>query len=170
MPSGVCADDAVAAVVPVGLVEHVHAAALAFGAAGDLAEHLGHAGAHAHAAGERVTVVAVGGDDRVVLLKAVDGADGEGFLPDVEMAEAADLGLLVRLGAAVLKLTDGDHVGQPLDECLVGDRRRGALGAGLAPADAGEALGAQVDLAGGDRVQVLAVGMRSGGRGGGGGL
>lgn len=113
------ADDAVAAEVPVRAVEHVHGATLALGAAGDFSVHFGHAGACGHAAGEGVTVVAVRGDDWVVVVEGVDGADGEGFLADVEVTEAADFGLLVGLGAAVLKLADEDHVAKELDDLLV---------------------------------------------------
>ena len=50
-------DDAVAAPEILVRREEVHRAALAFGAAGLLAEHFRHAFVHAHADGERVAVV-----------------------------------------------------------------------------------------------------------------
>ena len=63
----VAADDGVAAQEARLGVEEVHRAALALGAAGGLAQHLGHAGAGIHAAGQGVAVVAIGGDDVVVV-------------------------------------------------------------------------------------------------------
>ncbi len=51
-----------------------------------------------HAPGEGVAVVAVGGDDVVVLAQDADRTDGDGFLSAVEVAEAADLLVLVEHG------------------------------------------------------------------------
>jgi hypothetical protein len=84
------AHDAVAAVEVLLLREHVHGAALAFRQAAAASGELRHHALRIHAAGEHVTVVAVSGD----VLIALDGghlhADHHGFLPDVEVAEAAD--------------------------------------------------------------------------------
>ena len=43
-----------------------------------------------HAVGEHVAVVAIGGDDLVAALDRHLHADDDGFLADVEVAEAAD--------------------------------------------------------------------------------
>jgi hypothetical protein len=45
----------------------------------------------AHAAHQRVAVLAVGGDDVVVRRQRMQRADGAGLLADVEVQEAADL-------------------------------------------------------------------------------
>jgi hypothetical protein len=43
-----------------------------------------------HAAGQGVSVIAVGGDQLVALLADRLDADGNGFLADVQVAEATD--------------------------------------------------------------------------------
>ena len=73
-------------------VEEVHRPALALGAAGRLAEQLGHRGPRVHAQRQRMAVAAVAVDQRVLaLLEDRGDADGDRFLPAVEVAEAADL-------------------------------------------------------------------------------
>ena len=113
-----------------GLVEHVHRAALALGATGGLAKHLGHARAGVHAAGEGVAVVAVGEHDRVIGVDGGKRADGAGFLADVQVTEAADLGLLVGLGAADLELADEEHVAEPFVDGGDGEGIDGVRAAG----------------------------------------
>ena len=117
---GLGGDDPVPAEEPVGAIEHVHRSALALGASGDLAEHLGHACLGGHAACKRVPVISVRGDDRIIGVHATDGADGDGFLPGVDVAEPADLGLLVGLHGAVLELTDELHIAEPFEEDFLG--------------------------------------------------
>ena len=46
--------------------------------------------ARVHAGGQHVAVVAIAGDDRVARLERVLHADDDGFLADIEVAEAAD--------------------------------------------------------------------------------
>ena len=84
------ADDAVAAVEILLLAEHVHGAALALGIAAAAAGQFGHHALGFHAAGQHVAVVAVAGDDLIALLQRHLHADDDGFLADIEMAEAAD--------------------------------------------------------------------------------
>jgi len=67
-----------------------------------------------------VAVVSVGQDDGVVVVGAADGADGAGFLAGVDVAEAADLGLLVSLHRACLELADELHHPKPRHERVVG--------------------------------------------------
>ncbi len=122
------ADDGVPAEHGVGFVEHVHGAALALGAAGDLAVHLRHAVVGVHPAGQGVAVVTVGGDDGIVVVGGADGADGGGFLADVDVAEAADLGLLVGLHGAFLEAADEHHVAKKLEQLVVGEVRHGVGG------------------------------------------
>jgi hypothetical protein len=115
------ADDAVAAPEIARRVEVVHRAALALGAAGVFAVVLRHHLVHAHADGERVAVVAVGGDDVVVLAHDGHAADGDGFLPDVEVEEAADLALLVAAQAALLEAADAHHVAVERDQLVMAE-------------------------------------------------
>jgi hypothetical protein len=79
-----------------------------------------------------VHVLAVGGHHVVVGPLRVDGADGHGLLPDVQVAEAADLAQGVRLGRLFLEAARQQHVVhhlaqlvglQPLQPLLVGELR-----------------------------------------------
>ena len=107
---GLAGDDAVAA--PVVLVggEEVHRSALALRAA---AAGLPNSSAmHSFMlmpTARRVAVVAVGGDDVVVLAAQADGADGDGFLADVEVQEAAHLAALVLAATPFLFETADAH-------------------------------------------------------------
>lgn len=99
--------------------EEVHGAALAFGAAGLFAEHFGHAFLHAHADGERVTVIAVRGDEVIILTRQGNGADGDGLLADVKVEETADLTALVVLERNLLEAADADHFRQQFDLLII---------------------------------------------------
>ena len=118
---GLAADDAVAAPVVLVRREEVHGAALAFGAAGGFAVKLGHALVHAHADGEGVAVVAVGGDDVVVVAHERAGADGDGFLADVEVEEAAHFAAVVLLERLLLEAAHAEHFAQETDFVLGGE-------------------------------------------------
>ncbi len=117
------ADDAVAAPVVAGGVEEMHRAALALGAAGHLAVELRHERVQLHADRDGVAVVAVGGDDVVVLAHQRAAADGHRLLADVEMQEAADLLGLVGAQAALLEPADAHHHAVQGD-LLLGRQRR----------------------------------------------
>jgi len=120
------ADDAVSAEEVHVAVEQVHRAALAAHHAVDAPEQLGHHRARRHAARERLTVVAIGGDDVVVGPQHRDRAGAARLLPDVEVAEAADLAERVRLGAPLLEAALEEHRPQKLEVQLrvVGCGRR----------------------------------------------
>ena len=108
--TGTCAaDDAVPAEEVQVAVEEVHRAALAARAAVHAPEELGHDRARRHAAGECLAVVAVGGDDVVVGAEHREHARGDRLLPDVEVAEAADLPERVRLADLLLEATLEEH-------------------------------------------------------------
>ena len=104
------ADDAVAAVEVLLAAEHVHRAALALGIAAAAAGQLGHHALGVHAAGQHVAVVAIGGDDGVLVAHIGLHADDDGFLADVEMAEAADQAHAVELARPLLEAADQQHV------------------------------------------------------------
>ncbi len=107
------ADDAVPAEEPERGVEEVHRAALAPAAARGLAEQLGHDGARADPARQRVAVLAVGAGDVVVRAQGREAADRDRLLPDVEVAEAADLAEAVGLAGLLLEVADEHHLPEP---------------------------------------------------------
>ena len=96
-------DDAPAAVEAALDVEQVHRAAAAVRAAVGAAEQLGHDGLGRDAAREREAVAAVAGDEQVVRLERVHGADGGGLLAGREVAVAADRAALYWRSASVSK-------------------------------------------------------------------
>ena len=104
------ADDAVAAVKVLLAAEHVHRAALALGVAVAAPGQLGHDSLGIHAGRQHVAVVAIGGDDRVLVGDRRLHADHHGLLADVEMAEAADQAHAVELAGALLEAADQQHV------------------------------------------------------------
>jgi hypothetical protein len=70
-------------------------------------------------------VVAVGRDDVVVRAQLRDGPGAAGFLPDVEVAEAADLALAIKLGGFLLDAADQQHVAEHFLQA-VGGKSAGA--------------------------------------------
>ncbi len=62
-----------------------------------------------HAAGEHVAVIAIGGDDLVAVFQRHLHADDDGFLPDIEMAEAADQTHAVKLAGLLFETADEQH-------------------------------------------------------------
>jgi len=64
---------------------------------------------------ESVTVVSIGGNDVIVVAHSRDGADHNGLLTDIEVAEAADLLRLILLARAFLETTNQQHQREHLD-------------------------------------------------------
>ncbi len=129
----VAADDGVAAEEPLRGVEEVHRAALALGAAGVAAQQLGHRLVGAHPAGQGVAVVAIGGDDEIVVAEHPDRTDGDRLLTAVQVAEAADLAAhLVELVRLLFEPADQEHLPQPVDRLALA-RRWAGLRSSLAP-------------------------------------
>ncbi|MNY80848.1 hypothetical protein D3C86_2220930 [compost metagenome] len=58
-------------------------------------------------------VITVVGDDVIIVVERRDGADGDGFLPDIQVQEAPDLGVGVALGALLLEAPDEGHLAVP---------------------------------------------------------
>ena len=115
------ADDAVAAKEPVRLVEHVHRPTLTLGAAMDLAEHLRHARVWCHATRQRVPVISIRRDDRIIVVHSSNRPHGTRFLTCVDMTEPTNLRLLVRLHRPVFELADQLHLTEPFKLHLRGD-------------------------------------------------
>src|SRR3546814_10261564 len=87
--------------------EHVHRAALSLGDTGLAPGQLGHDDLGIDAVGEHVAVVAIAGDDAVLVrIERRLEADRHRFLADVEMAEAADEAEPVKLPGALLEAAD----------------------------------------------------------------
>ena len=55
-------------------------------------------------------MVTVGGDDPVLRLAGGDQAGADGFLPDIQVHETADLAGLVQLGPAFFQAADQHHL------------------------------------------------------------
>ncbi len=105
-------------------VEQVHRPAFALGAAGGFAEHFGHGRAGRHAHRQACAVAAIAGHQVIAFfIEESGGADGNGFLPAVEMAEPANL--LARLGvfdvSSFFKPTNEHHHAQALQSGLAID-------------------------------------------------
>ena len=104
------ADDGVPAPEILAHIGHVHRAAFAVRGAGGLAEQLGHHHFGGDAAVDGDAVVAVGGDDAVLRAAQRDQAGGDRLLPDVQVQEAADFALLVKLGGRFFQPPDQNHL------------------------------------------------------------
>src|ERR1700720_983846 len=99
---------------PVILVrgEEMHRAPLAFGAPCGLAEELRHTGFHVHANGQGVSVVAVGGDDVVIVPQKRDRADSDSLLARVKMEKATHFSQVVIFERGLLEPPDPEHLAQ----------------------------------------------------------
>ena len=104
------ADDGVAAVEPGLAIEKVHRAAAAATAALEPAVHLGHQHGHRDAAGDRLAVLAIGGDHRILGPDGLHDPDRDRLLAVVEVQKAPDLLRLVQLEALLLEPADADHL------------------------------------------------------------
>ncbi len=109
------ADDAVATPIVFVRSEEVHRTALALRATGLLAIHFRHALVHAHADGERVAVIAVGGDEMIVLSGKGNRSDGDRFLADVKVEETAHATGLVILQRSLFESADANHLSEKLN-------------------------------------------------------
>ena len=108
------ADDAVTTKEIHVAVEEMHGATLAACDTVGASKQLGHHITRRYAARDRLTVIAVRGDDVIVRPQDRERAGADGLLPDVEMAEPADLAERVRFGAALLEAALQEHRTQQL--------------------------------------------------------
>jgi hypothetical protein len=81
-----------------------------------------HALVHGHSDGERVPVIAVGGDHVVVLAEERNRADGDGFLTDVEVEKATHALLLIPVQRGLLEAADAQHFPQKTNLVVSGER------------------------------------------------
>ena len=82
------------------------------------------------AAHQRVTVLAVRRDDRVLRRERLHRTDRDGLLADVQVHEAADLRRAVELDALLLEPAHPQHLAQQLEAVLAVDVRGRAHDAG----------------------------------------
>src|SRR6185437_12887327 len=90
----------------------MHRTAPAATASGGLAVHLTHHRLDWYAAGQRVAVLAVGGDDVVIGRERLVHPDCHCFLADIDVHETADFPGAVHLDAFFLEAPDEHHLGQ----------------------------------------------------------
>jgi len=98
----------------------VHGTTLSVGDTLSSAEQLANDGLDGGTAHHGETVAAVGGDDRVLLGDAVLDTDGDGLLTGRQVAETADLLLLVQSVGGHFHAAHGDHVVVHLLQLLLG--------------------------------------------------
>ncbi len=132
------ADDAVGAHETQRRVEEVHGAALAFGKAGLLAQHLADGTLGVHAARQRVVVAAIGAGQVIVLAQRGGHADCRTFVADGGVHRAADLARLRKFQQRLLDAANQKHHAVHRQQLLVGqdgrrprDNRLGRWHAGL---------------------------------------
>src|SRR3546814_2526181 len=101
------ADDALTAIEFMLDAEHMHRTALALGYTGLASGQLGHDDLRVDTIGEHVAMGAIAGDDAVLV--AVERRlqpDRDGFLSDIEVAEAADQAETIELARLLLETAD----------------------------------------------------------------
>src|SRR5436189_2974433 len=96
-------------------VEEMHRAAQAARAACFLSKKLRHASIRTRAASKRVSVIAVGGDDIIVITNGSDGACYHCFLSNVKVAKTTDLLRLILLTGTFLEPPNQQHQREHLD-------------------------------------------------------
>src|SRR5205807_9843215 len=112
------------------LVEKMHRTAEPLRTAVRFSEKFRHARVRANAARESVTVIAISGNDVIILAHGRDRAGDDCFLTDVKMTKAADLLRLILLARAFLKTPDQQHQREHLDlVALLGPLHRDLGGA-----------------------------------------
>src|ERR1041385_2715687 len=132
-------DDRVPAIHVAFLVEVMHRAAQSARAAGRFPEQLRHAGVRARSASERVSMIAISRYQIIIRPRRCDRAADYGFLPDIEMTEAADFLRLILLTGPLLETPDEQHQREHLD--LVALRLRHKAGLDRARLSGGHAGG-----------------------------
>ncbi len=76
---------------------------------------------------EHMAMIAIGGDHLIARLDRHLHADHDGFLADVEVAEAADEAHAVELAGLLLEAADGQHLAIGVQFLILGKGRNGEL-------------------------------------------
>ena len=111
----VSCDNGVTSVHVMLLVEKMHRATQAARTACFFSKKLRHTGVRACAASKRVSVIAVSGDDVVIVANGRDGAGHNCFLANVKVTKTADLLRLILLTGAFLETPNQQHQREHLD-------------------------------------------------------
>src|SRR5207302_5734076 len=88
----------------------MHRAALPLGNTGGLPEQLGHHAPRLRAEGDGVGVIAIAGEEDVLLLQRRDDAAGHRFLAAVDVQVSADLALAELTLGGLLEAANEDHL------------------------------------------------------------
>src|SRR5579884_412161 len=91
-------------------VKDVHRAAFPFRTARSFPKKFRHDRAGIHPLGQRVAVFAVRAEDCILRLEWGDGADGNGFLANVQVAKSSDFPKRVHLRGFLFKAPDQQHL------------------------------------------------------------
>ena len=116
----------------------MHRAALALGIAAAASGQFRHHAFGIHAASQHVAVIAIAGDHLIAVFLGHFHADDDGFLADIEVAEAADQAHAVHLAGLLLEAADQEHLAQRLELLLLAEFRD--LAVMQAPIDVGAKL------------------------------
>ncbi len=100
------ADNRVTTVHVILPIKEMHRAAQASRTTGFFSKKLRHARIGARAASKSVRVIAISGDDIIIVAHGCDCAGDNGLLTDVKMTKSADLLRLILLAGAFLKTPD----------------------------------------------------------------
>jgi hypothetical protein len=104
----------------------MHRAPFTLGAAGRLAQELGHGRVGAHPSRERMAVIAIGRDHVIVFPEHADRAHGDRFLTAVLMEEPPDLvPALIHHLRPLLEPPDQHHLAEPQEGLAAVDGRLG---------------------------------------------
>src|SRR5439155_19393514 len=94
----------------IGTIEKMHGPAQASRASGRLAQEFSHAGGKTGASSNDMGVIAVGGDDVIVLARCSQGSNCNGFLADIEVTKPSNFLLLVSLRRTLFKTPNEKHL------------------------------------------------------------
>src|SRR4030095_9788116 len=108
-------DNSVTAVHVIFAVEEMHRTAQAARAACFFSKKFRHTCVRARAASKRVSMIAVSGDNVVIVTNGSDSAGHDCFLPNVKMTKAADLLRLILLTGAFFETPNQQHQREHLD-------------------------------------------------------
>src|SRR6266513_4747028 len=121
----VSCDNGVTSIHVMLLIEEMHRAPQAARAACFFSKKLRHTCVGARATSKRVSMIAVSGDDVVIVTNSSDGAGDDCFLPNVKVTKTTDLLRLILLTGAFFETPDQQHQREHLDFVALPHRLHG---------------------------------------------
>ena len=149
----VSCDNGVTSVHVMLLVEKMHRATQAARTPCFFPKKLRHTGVGACAASKSVGVIAVGGDDVVIITNGSDRAGHNCFLPDVKVAKTTDLLRLILLTGAFLETPNRQHQREHLDFVALLHRLHDGLSRARNRGSGARALRASAEVEGNNKEQ-----------------